>query len=154
MNKDVMEETEMILKNMKFITIYIQQKEEHIKKIKDGDRGAIKAVCNDMVKSSPTHAINRPIENEVIRIDDLIAKVEGDIFEHKKNRKVISEAFKSMSEKQRKIFKYIYFEEKTLKDIAEEFDCTIANVHYMKKKIIEKMAVALFGQDVLKGEEK
>ena len=49
MNKDVMEETEMILKNMKFITIYIQQKEEHIKKIKDGDRGAIKAVCNDML---------------------------------------------------------------------------------------------------------
>ena len=44
LNKDVMEETEMILKNMKFITIYIQQKEEHIKKIKDGDRGAIKAV--------------------------------------------------------------------------------------------------------------
>ena len=154
MNKDVMEETEMILKNMKFITIYIQQKEEHIKKIKDGDRGAIKADCNDMVKSSPTHASNRPIENEVIRIDDLIAKVEGDIFEHKKNRKVISEVFKSMSEKQRKIFKYIYFEEKTLKDIAEEFDCTIANVHYIKKKIIEKMAVALFGQDALKGEEK
>ena len=64
-----------------------------------------------------------------------------------------------MSEKQRKIFKYIYFEEKTLKDIAEEFDCTIANVHYIKKKIIEKMAVALFGQDALKqdalkGEEK
>lgn len=152
MNKDILEETEMILKNMRFITIHINQKEEHIKKIKDGDRGAIKAICNDMIKSSATNAISRPVEIEVIKIEDLVAKVEGEIFEQKKKRKIVSEVFRSMSEKQRKIFKYIYFEEKTLKDIAEEFDCTIANVHYIKKKIIEKMAVALFGQDALKGE--
>ena len=81
LNKEVFKEVDEILKNLKYIDIYIKEKEYQIEKIKNGDRGAIQAICNDLFKSSPTNSISSRVENEVINRDRLISQLEGEIYE-------------------------------------------------------------------------
>lgn len=152
LNKEVFKEVDEILKNLKYIDIYIKEKEYQIEKIKNGDRGAIQAVCNDLFKSSPTNSISSRVENEVISRDRLIAQLEGEIYEQGKNRRLVINALSEMGESERFIYQEVYQEEKLLSQIAQENNCSVAKISYMRKDFINKMAIVLLGPKVLEGE--
>ena len=150
MNKELKKEVEEVLKNLKFVNVYVQEKENQKKKIQNGDRGAVQAVVNDLIKVSPTNSVSSRIESEAISNAAILTILDFEIYKQQENERLINKALEKMTKEQQEIYINLYEKEKSLKETAKILGCSPGTLIKNKKDFLEKIAVSLYGKDALK----
>lgn len=149
MEKYFIKETEKILKSLEYIDVFVKEK-EHLKElIKNGDKGAIQAVATDFEKTSATNNIGRTVENEVIHRDEMLLKIDMEIYRQLEYDRIVKAALNKMTLNQQLLYRYIYVDKLSKKEIAKKLNCSESSFFNRKKRLIKKLAIAIFGKDVL-----
>lgn len=149
MDKFFIKETEKILNNLKYLDVFVEEKKHLKEAILNEDKGAIQSIASDLENLSKSYNIGRTVENEVINRDQMICKIDMEIYRQLEYDRIVRAAVDKMSKEERKIYIYLYVDKLDNEEIMKKIYCSKSTLLNKKKSILKKLAIALFGRDAL-----
>lgn len=149
MDKFFIKETKKILNNLKYLDVFVEEKKHLKEAILNEDKGAIQAIASDLENLSKSYNISRTVENETINRDQMICKIDIEIYRQLEYDRIVKAAVNKMSEREREMYKYVYIDNLNNEEMIKKLNYSRATLLNEKKNILKKIAIAIFGKDAL-----
>ena len=134
---------EIILKEYKYVEIKVAEYRRTIKDIQNNTPGALKAICNDSIKVSPTYSISNIIENSVNQKSSAIDELEIQIYTLQRNNRLIDKTLDVMGERYKYFFHLKYIKELSNKEISAELNLSERYAKSLNRRLLDKMSKTL-----------
>lgn len=132
-------EVEKILAEYKYVQIKVKDLRRQIWDVQNNVPGALKAICYDGVKTCPTNAISKMVENKIMKKSEVIDELEIQIYSLNRNNRIIDETLKSMKQPYERLFYYKYIKELSNKDIAEILEISERQLSRLLRRLLDRM---------------
>ncbi len=137
--------TERLLSELSFLKGAIEIKEKMITDLKNGATIRRKKEIGMNIKNNKTYL------SEIEKKENRIEQLQGEIDRIKSLVSSIEISLETIkNDKYYKIIELKYFQDKTLDKIAEELDVALATVKRNKNKLIRKLQLLIFSDEVIK----
>lgn len=133
------EEVEAILREYKYVAVKVEEIKQNIFDIKINTPGALKAICTDSIKISPTHSISNVIENRVMKKEEIIDELEIKIYMLQRNNRIIDKTLAAMGQPYEKLFYYKYVEELSTEEISSILKVSTRQISRLQRRLIDRL---------------
>lgn len=138
---------EEILKEYKYTEIRVEELRIIIKDIQNSTPGALKAICSDSIKISPTYSIAKMIENSVVQKSRIVDELEIKIYSLQRNNRIINKTLAAMGGQYEQLFYYKYINELENKEIARRLNISEMQVGRLLRRLLSRMEKMLLEKE-------